>query len=114
MFDERTRGGRQDPLTPVKLKNGTEEVGALVLTTTMSVNSLLERGLAIPAYELVQLCRDGRHRPFGSCGETLEKLGLVQKGQDGSYSVHDSIRNIVLSMASGEGLEMTFGSPVAK
>lgn len=61
------------------------------------------------AYELVMKCRDKNHQLFGNTGERLKKLRLIE--EDGS--IHGSIRNIVLSSAEGEGLEMTFKSPVA-
>jgi hypothetical protein len=91
------------------LKNGSEEAMPLVVITQMIVNRLME-GFpgVIDLYELVQKCRDRDHRFFGDSGKRLEAEGLVDKGG----GIHDSTRNIILSMASGEGLTMTFGNPV--
>lgn len=90
----------------VTLKNGAVEAEPLVKVTMMSLGRLWDEN-PICAYELVMLCRDSNHKPFGNSDKILVELALVQNGR-----VHDSIRNIVLSSVSGEGLEMTFGSPV--
>jgi len=88
------------------LKNGSEEAEPLVKVTMMSLRNLMETNL-IAFYELVCLCRDGKHQLFGNTGEVLGKFSLVSNGQ-----VHDSIRNIVLSAAEGEGLDMRLTNPV--
>jgi hypothetical protein len=93
----------------VILKNGIEEAKPLVQVTMMSLRSLLQ-DKPIVFYELVMKCRDGNHQFFGRSEDDLKALSLVQS--DGS--VHDSIRNIVLSAATGEGLEMVLGSPVSQ
>jgi hypothetical protein len=53
-------------------------------------------------------CRDQKHQFFGKSGEDLKALSLVQN--DGS--IHESVRNIVLSAAKGDGLAMKFQSPI--
>lgn len=65
--------------------------------------------MTIVLYELVACCRDRNHQPFGNAGEKLAALEL--RREDGT--IHESIRNIVLSAASGEGLDLTLGSPLA-
>lgn len=59
-------------------------------------------------YELNELCKDRNHKIFGTLGADLKELALL--GADGQP--HGSIKNIVLSAISGEGLEMTLASPV--
>jgi len=96
-----------------KLKNGTEEAAPLVTVTMVSIQHLWDSGLpgVLALSDLVQICRrDPKYQKFGSNEDTLKKLALLQSRGD----VHDSIRNIVLSAFSGEGLELTLGSPVAK
>lgn len=94
----------------VKLKNGSEEVKPLVMATMMSIRELMA-GLpgALDAYALVELCRDRNHKMFGNSLENLQKLGLIEA----SGNVHDSVRNVVLSAAVGEGADMYFGNPIA-
>ena len=91
----------------IKLKNGTEEVEPLVRVTMMSLRSLMSVN-PVAFYELVELCKDRTHVLFGNTGKVLEERSLVQNGV-----VHDSVRNIVLSAVTGEGLEMRLTSPVA-
>jgi len=94
----------------VILKNGTEEVAQLVATIMHTLREMegdMANGGPICIYELVQMCRDRNHKPFGTSGEKLERLNLINGGQ-----VHDSIRNIVLSAIEGDGLDVTLGDPV--
>jgi hypothetical protein len=91
------------------LKNGAEEALPLVAVTQLIINRMTESfpGV-INLYELVQKCRDSNHRLFGNSEEDLKREGLIEP----SGRIHDSTRNIILSMASGDGLDMTFGDPV--
>ena len=92
----------------VVLKNGAEEVKSLVVAIMLSLRTLLaEKPLVF--YDLVMLFRDSTYQPFGNAVEDLKALGLVNSDDS---SVHESIRNIVLSAAEGEEGEMTLGSPV--
>lgn len=92
-----------------KLKNGSEELKSLVLLTMISLRNLIETN-PIAFYELVTKCRDDSHRLFGN---TVEVLKRFVPTQDERGRVHESIKNIVLSAAEGDGLEMTLGSPFA-
>lgn len=67
----------------------------------LSLQSLIEDE-PIAFYELVMLCRNPSHEPFGNTGQKLVDRMLVE--QDGQP--HSSIRNIVLSATVGEGLDM--------
>jgi hypothetical protein len=94
--------------TIMLLKNGSEETESAVKITMLSLKWFMEQPFgAITVYELVQLCR-GPHELFGNHGDKLKEAGLLQ--DDGS--VHETIRNIVLSAADGEGLELQLVNPV--
>lgn len=92
-------------MNTIKLKNGSEEVEALVATTMMALRGLFDEKPMV-VYELAMLARDRNHKPFGGMTADIETVGLVQEGQ-----MHGSIRNIVLSAVEGEGLEITLGDP---
>ena len=96
-------------LSPVfKLKNGAEEVKPLVAVTVMALERVLEdRPFAF--YDLVRKVRDSRHEIFAPSMEYLTKRGLLEP----NGSVHDSVRNIVLSAVTGEGFDLILGNPVA-
>lgn len=91
----------------VILKNGTEEVATLVALTTSILLSLLEERPLI-LYDLVMKCRDRDYQFFGNNEEHLKSLKLIDR--DGS--IHGSIRNIVLSAAKGDGLDLIIKSPI--
>ena len=92
----------------IKLRNGAEEARPLVAVMMMSLEHLMdERPLAL--YDLVMRCRDRNYQFFGDNAKYLQDLSMV--GSDGS--IHDSIRNIVLSAVRGDGMDMILGSPVA-
>lgn len=95
----------------VRLRNGQEEVASLVAVTMMSLDKLIEDGKVMVVYELVELCRDPNHKPWGQTGKELKSIGLASQGDSGEWHVHNSIRNVVLSAAIGEGLDMTIGNP---
>ncbi len=90
-----------------RLKNGSEEFKPLVQVTMASLSKLAETN-PIAFYELVMKCRDQGHELFGNAGEVLKSLALIE---DARGSVHDSIRNVVLSAVEGDGFDMTLGSP---
>ncbi len=109
--------GRHNETTPaptestamklVTLKNGSQEAEGLVVVAMMSLRKLIQEK-PIVFYELVMKARDPNHKFFGQSIEDLKALSLVSV--DGS--MHDSIRNIVLSAAEGEGLDMALTSPI--
>jgi hypothetical protein len=94
------------------LKNGAEESRILVTVTMMSLKALLEDASgAIAFYELNEKCKNPAHNFFSDAIiEQLRSLSLI----DSSENVHSSIRNIVISAAEGEGLNLCLGSPVAE
>ena len=100
-------GGKE--MRTVWLKNGTEEVKMMIVFTMDLLRSLLHDN-PIAMYELVMVCRDSKHIPFGNTSEELQKLLLLQP--DGRP--HNSIRNIVLSAVMGDGLDMCLVNPIDK
>lgn len=93
-------------IKPVQLANGAIEADVLVEVTMFSLRGLIKTN-PIAFYELVTRCRDEKHKLFGNTEEVLMGSGLIQKPGE----IHDSVRNIVLSAAKGDGFEMTLGSP---
>jgi len=87
----------------VTLKNGAEEPKSFIQATILALEDL-KRNDAISFYELVMCCRDEDHVPFGNTADKLNEWAL--------YPIHDSIRNVVLSAVTGDGLEMKLESPV--
>jgi hypothetical protein len=94
-------------VTTIKLKNGQEESDVLVFYVMKALRRLIEEN-PIAFYELVTKFRDSRYKPFGKSLEVLKAAGLLYA----TGNVHGSIKNIVLSAVTGEGFEMTLGSPV--
>lgn len=92
----------------VKLKNGSEELEALVITIMRILQSLHQQQ-PIALYEAVMVARDPTHKPWGNTGKVLKKYTLL--GADGR--MHGSIRNIVLSGVAGEEMEMRIVNPLA-
>ena len=91
----------------VTLENGTKEAESLITIVMMSLYKLSEEK-PLSVYELVMKCKDNDHQFFGDTTKDLRDLALVQSDD----SVHCSIRNIVLSAAEGEELDMVLKSPI--
>lgn len=104
-----------EPTETVKLKNGAEEAKPLVVAVLLNLNSLWDNGKGIMVFELAQLCRDPSHIPFGVAKEELKDRGLAKppSSPGENWHVDASIKNIVLSAVTGEGLDMSIGNPVA-
>ncbi len=96
-------------LEEVQLKNGSREPEVAVRATMVSLRLLMSRH-PIAFYELVEVCRDKTHQPFGNAADILKSLGLMEP--DGG--IHDTIHNIVLSSVTGEGLDLGLASPLAE
>lgn len=97
----------------VQLKNGASEVEPVVVVTYNILRGLLDSGdIAdiIALYELTMICRNPSHQIFADVHlDRLKDLSLLQaNGQP-----HSSIRNVVLSAMSGEGMDLVLGSPAA-
>ena len=98
----------------VRLRNGSEEAVVLVNTIMMVIRGLFDNGKFMIFYELVETCRDRDHKLFGESGKQLEELRLISLIEDGKAHVHESIRNIVLSCAEGEGMGLSIVDPREK
>ena len=90
----------------VVLKNNQTELKVIVKTTMITLDRLINEN-PIAAYELVQMCKERDHKPFGNTGSILEGYGLLTSGE-----IHNTIRNIVLSAFDGEGFDMYLTNPV--
>ena len=90
------------------LKNGTVEAEVLITVTMTSLYKVwTEKPIVL--YELHQKCLNKDHKLFGMSGETLKDLSLINS--DGS--IHNSIKNIVLSAMTGECLNLALTNPIA-
>jgi hypothetical protein len=94
-------------LQSIPLRNGTTAPRALVSTVMVAMKHLIERKPII-AYELVEKARDPAVDLSGISGQTLQELELL----DEAGNMNPDVRNIVLSSAEGDGLEMQYVSPV--
>lgn len=100
-------------MTPtVRLKNGNEEAKVLVVIIMRTLNRLFDEGKGGWILELVTFCRDSEHMLSDYIGEALKYNDLISGNPTNGWYVHGSIRNIVLSAMSGEGLDMTLGNPM--
>lgn len=96
----------------ILLKNGGKEVDTLVGQVMMSLRGLFDNGVAgaLAVYDLHEKCKNPDYEIFGPNIEPLENLHLI----DSNGTIHNSIKNVVLSAVEGEGMEMALGSPVAE
>jgi hypothetical protein len=93
----------------VRLRNGAIEPTELIVVTTIALRALLNDD-PIGFYEVVQKARNPQHELFGSYGRKLAAQGLV----DERGAMHESIRNVILSSAEGEGFGLSLVHPAAK
>lgn len=99
-----------NPLSLIRLKNGSEEPHVLVAAAMISLKNLIGDD-PISFYELVMKARDPNHRVFSQHQiNVLTGLSLMEP----SGNLHQSITNVVLSAVSGEGLGLSIGDPVAR
>lgn len=96
----------------ITLKNGSSHPEVSVISTMMSVEGLWKSGITGMCHvvELVARCKDPKVRIDLSSESALKDLGLLQ----GDGVPHDTVKDVVLSMAVGEGLDLTLGSPVQR
>ena len=87
----------------VRLKNGSEEFLPAVRNLHVIIMALINAGEKDVVYDLVMKCRDPEFEIYPSRMESLEKLSLI--GEDGR--IHETTRNVVLSMAQGIGSGMS-------
>jgi hypothetical protein len=109
VYSNPTSASTSKDLALVELKNKTTVPKSLVIVTMMSLKALLQKN-PIAFYELVQKCRNSKHEMFGNTLEVATKLGLII--HDGR--IHEYTKNIILSAVSGDGLDMSLGSPISE
>ncbi len=97
----------------VKLTNGSEEHGPLVIATMMGLRRLMVDGNGLAVYELRELCRNPSHQLFSNAPDVLESAGLISVADDGKPDV-TCLKYIVLAAVVGEGPDMRLVNPVAK
>jgi hypothetical protein len=96
-------------LVVTHLRNG-DEVPAVVVTTTMLSLQKLLAEQPIAFFELVEVCRDPLHKLFGNTGSTLYySYGLATSP---AGDIHEMVRSIVLSAVTGDGFNLSLGSPL--
>jgi hypothetical protein len=93
----------------VRLKSGYEEAQSLVVSTIFQLELLITED-SIAFYEAVMIARNPEQVCFGDRANRLKELAILTR--DGR--MHDSVRNIIVSAVSGEGLEMRLGNPVVE
>lgn len=98
----------------VKLRTGYEAVKPVLIATKMSIDALLEKGMAgfTALYDLREIAKDSSYiqKVFPSNLKMLQDLALV----DGNGTVHDEIRQVVLALIDGDGIDMKIVNPLAK
>ena len=95
----------------VALRNGSTEAKPIVVMTYMNLKSMFDdiQG-AIAFYELVEVCKNPKHEIF-SDAQKQYLIGRALMQPDGR--VHQSIKNVVLSAATGEGLDLSLVNPIS-
>lgn len=83
------------------------------MVTMAVLGSLMREGKCVLVYELTMLCRDAAHKLWGDTRQELWSLKLIAIDIDGTPTVHESTRNIVLSAMTGDEADMSLGSPIA-
>src|SRR3990172_1217193 len=93
----------------VKLRNGSEEAPEMVKATMLHL-AALDRDDPVSLSQLLFRCQKGKSFPFlPSAKDKLIELGLLST--DGK-SVHESVKNIVLSALEADGPFVTLVDPV--
>jgi hypothetical protein len=91
-----------------KLRNGSMVPGPIVGTVWVSLSWLM-RNNPIVAYELIERARDPNYDLSPQTTELLVGLALLEA--DGK-TMHEAVRDVLLSSAKGEGLAMEFIFPI--
>lgn len=93
-------------LVEIELKNGRKVPRAIVGSSMMSFSALMERN-PIALYELVQKCKNEKHELWVGTKPVLKDFALL----DGNGYTHRSVCDVLLSAITGDGLDMSLGSP---
>ncbi len=90
----------------IKLKNGSVELRSGALGVFAIIKKLFKEK-PILFYELILLCRDPSHEPWGEIGQDLVEQNLIEQTGDDQpkYTVHALIKNVVLSSIEGNDIK---------
>lgn len=91
----------------VKLKNGSEEERTQVEAFMYTLRRLF-KDEPIAAYDLVLKARNPEHQIFEAARTKLKQWALLLP--DGE--MHDTVRNIIVSAVTGDGLQMQLNNPI--
>jgi hypothetical protein len=91
----------------VELKDGSTVPEPTVHTTLMSLRVVRDKH-PLALFQAVQIARNAGHVPLGSLGDVLSGYGLT----DADGVMHDDIRHIILSAATGDALNLALTNPV--
>lgn len=101
-----------NPLEMVRLKNGSEVPKATVITTMINLGNLRNSMPGILAlYDLTELCKNPDY-DVSFTKDTLLSLALVSQKSTEKITVHDDVKNILLSAVEGEGMNIDLCSPI--
>lgn len=89
----------------VKLKNGSTEPQASVVVFMVTLEVIAKTN-PMAFYDLVQVCRGVKTVEEIDNKAILEQLALLARGK-----VNPTVKNIVLSGVTGEGLELALSDP---
>jgi hypothetical protein len=94
------------------LKNGSVESKDAVDSTLFALENLkgiTNRGMdgSLAIFELNALCKNPQHSPYGTTGDILKEYAFLDK----NGQVHDTVRNVVLSAVTEEGVILKVGDP---
>ncbi len=93
------------------LRNGAHEPDVAVWSVLVHLRSFLADE-PIAFYELVCSARDRSHKLWGQTGDRLVAAGLLEViNPDGTGEMNRTVRAVVESAVTGEGLSMTIGTP---
>lgn len=97
----------------ITLANGDQVAEATVHTVMLNLEGLLTSD-PIAFFELAMACRNPAHVVFGQCGSRLMERHLIaDQCLDGTVSIHQDVRSVVLNGTEGDGGELHLVSPVA-
>lgn len=92
------------------LNNGSTEPQPAVVATFMSLSGLWKEGIGgmCAVIDLVDRCKNPQHRIDQRSERKLKELALIEP--DGR--IHQTVKNVALSAARGNGPDMTLVSPI--
>lgn len=100
-------GNKTDSFEIVKLKNGSEQERTQVEAFMDTLRRLFKEE-PIAAYDLVLKARNPEHDIFVAAQIKLKEQALLLPNGD----VHKTVRNIILSAVTGEGVQMVLRNPI--